>query len=321
MTGNQHQPQQQQKQKQELKQQIQNVEVKSYKCPNCGVAHTAADKFCPECGMHLKANACVRCGAATEANWEICPHCGQNLHAELCSFCGAKTSNNDAFCPECGNPKTGITCPGCQTLNFRSFCRKCNTPLSALAKEVLQQIRQKPELKKALTIAEELAALEGFFLSQSGEEAAPPEIPELSDENRTFVSQYKELLAVFREQKYEERTETLKSPVAEPKPRKTFSLNISGKEEAWAQYKAKLEEMKKILNSLIPDPGMTPQMQRDYYTAVKIEIITKTKVKVGWKCNAYGCVHEKPNDCAEPFKGGTWIFEDRDTSVWVRQEI
>lgn len=317
MNGNQHQTQQQQKQ--ELKQHTQHVEVKSYQCPNCGMAHTAADKFCPECGMNLKANACVRCGAATEANWEICPHCGQNLHAELCSFCGAKTSSNDMFCPECGNPKTGIMCPGCQTLNFRSFCRKCNTPLNALAQEALQQIRQKPELKKALAIAEELAVLEDFLLSLSGEETVSEEAATLSEENSALVNQYKELLALFRGEANSERTEAPESPVAGPRPRKTFSLNISGKEEALAQYNAKLEEMKKTLNSLIPEPGMTPQMQRDYYTAVKIEIITKTKVKVGWKCNAYGCVHEKPNDCAEPFKGGTWIFEDRDTNIWVKQ--
>ena len=50
--------------------------------------------------------------------------------------------------------------------------------------------------------------------------------------------------------------------------RKTFSLNISGKEEVLAQYNAKLEKMKKTLNSLIPDPGMTPQMQCDYYTCL-----------------------------------------------------
>ena len=317
MTVNQHQAKQQQKL--ECKQQVHQIKETSYQCPNCGVAYTLADKFCSECGMELKTNACIRCGASTEAKWEICPHCGQNLHAERCSFCGAETNQHDAFCLECGNPKRGITCPVCQTLNFRNFCRKCNHPLNALAQEVLQQVKQKPELKKALAIAEELAVLEDFLLSLSGEETVSEEAATLSEENSALVNQYKELLALFRGEANSERTEAPESPVAGPRPRKTFSLNISGKEEALAQYNAKLQEMKTTLDALIPDPGMTPQMQRDYYTAVKIEVITKTKVKVGWKCNAYGCVHEKPNDCAEPFQGGTWIFREQDTPIWIRQ--
>lgn len=319
MSDNQHQVKQQQKLKQECKQQIKNDRATSHQCANCGESHTSADTYCPECGMLLNAKVCFRCGAITEADWEICPQCGQNLQAEFCSFCGTTTNNKEAFCPECGNSKTGITCPACKTLNFRSFCRNCNHPLNASAHEVLRQIREKPELKKALAIAEELAAIEYFLHSSNRDEVTPEEIPELSNEDITFIQQYKEILAVFRGQEYQESVETTVSTEATPKQRKTFSLKVSGKEEALAQYNAKLEEMKKTLNSMIPEPGMTPQMQRDYYTAVKIEIITKTKVKVGWKCNAYGCVHEKPNDCVEPFQGGTWIFEERDTPTWVKQ--
>lgn len=325
MTGNRHHVQQQeeQKPKQEISQQRQKDKVESCQCPNCGAVHVSSDKFCPECGMAIRSHECARCGATTEPDWEICPQCGQNLHAECCSFCGAKTDRGDTFCPECGNSKKGIICPNCKTLNFRSFCRKCNTPLNTLAQEALQQIRQKPKWKEALAIAKELAELEELLSQTGDEETQQGEIQELSEENREFVNQYKELLAVFRGQKYEEKTETPKPTTSETKPRKQFSLNISNKEEAQAQYNAKLEEMKNRLNSLFPDTEMTPQMQRNYYTAVKIEIIKKIKVnvKIGWKCNAYGCVHDKPNDCAKPFMGGEWIYKEveRETQVWVKQ--
>ncbi|MEA4919165.1 hypothetical protein [Proteiniphilum sp.] len=178
-------------------------------------------------------------------------------------------------------------------------------------------------MKKALAIAEELAKLEEF-ISQAGEKTEEEtEIPDLSEENRVFVNQYKDLLAAFRGQEQEEKSETTKPPEREPKRRKKFSLNISGKEEAVAQYNAKLEEMRETLNSIFPDPDMTPQMQRDYYTAIKVEMTVKMKVKVkiGWKCRAYGCIHTQPNECVEPFKGGKWIYDDveQDTRIWVRQ--
>lgn len=325
MTENQYRvrEQQEQKQKQKIGQQSQEAQVKNSRCPNCNTVYSDTDNYCPGCGENLKPHACVRCGAATESHWEICPQCGQNLHAECCSFCGAATNSDDTFCPECGNPKTGITCPGCQTLNFRSFCRKCNTPLNALAHEALQQIRQKPELQKALAIAEELAKLEEL-ISQAGEEAVEEtEVTELSEENRVFVNQYKDLLAAFRGQEQGEKSETTKPHEPEPKPQKKFSLSIPGKEEAMAQYNAKLEEMKNTLNAMFPDPDMTPQMQRDYYTAIKVEMTVRTtvKVKIGWKCNAYGCIHTKPNECAEPFRGGKWIYDnqEKDSRIWVRQ--
>lgn len=318
MNVNQGQAKQQKEQKQGLKKQLYHVNKTGYRCSNCGASYTSTDKFCSECGTTIIVNACVRCGAATEVNWEICPQCGQNLHAECCSFCGAFSNCSDVFCTECGNPKKGIICPVCQTLNFRSFCRKCNTPLNALAQEAMRQIEAKPEFKKALSIAEDLAVLEDYLRRPNGEEVVADEIQELSDENRAYINQYKELLAVIRGQVNKENTEKQISKKKEPKPRKTFSIKISSKEEALAQYNAKLQEMKETLNALIPEPAMTPQMQRNYYTAVKIEIMTKTKVKVGWQCNAYGCFHEKPNDCTEPFQGGTWIYEERDTTIWVK---
>lgn len=315
--------QQAQEQRIEVKQQQQEVRQEKALCANCRTPYTDADNFCPGCGKILKSNTCSQCGAVTEPNWEICPQCGQNLHAECCSFCGAATNNNDTFCPECGNPKTGITCPECHTLNFRSFCRKCNTPLNPLAHAALEQVRQSPQLQQAFAIAEELAKLEELLSQSSRDTTEEIKTPELSEEDRQFVNQYKDLLAAFRGQKYEEIKDLPRPASSESKPQKKFSLNISDKEEAMAQYNAKLEEMKNTLNAMFPDPDMTPQMQRDYYTAIKVEITIKSKVKVkiGWKCNAYNCVHSKPNECAEPFRGGVWIYDDveQDTRVWVKQ--
>jgi predicted amidophosphoribosyltransferase len=304
------------------------VEQQVHKCSNCGAAILPNDKFCPECGVGLKGSSCNHCGAVTKPDWEICPSCGHNLAAELCSFCGAGMTENDSFCPECGNPRTGIICPQCQTLNFRSFCRKCNAPLNAQALQALEEAKADPKFQQALAIAEELAELEEFIMSQQEEDAAPPEIPELSDENKELVNQYKDLLAAFRNQKPEEikkeqPDEKPEPPKPESKPKTSFSINIVSKEDAIKKYKEKLADMQAALDAMIPDPDMTPQMQRNYYSARKVEVTIKTKGKMElhWICNAYGCIHYDPNDCAEPWKGGRWVYEEREEikTIWVNQ--
>ena len=315
----------QQKVKEEVtKKQAEKQHVVANKCPNCGYAYSADDKFCSECGMGLKGNSCVYCGAATQPNHEICHACGRNLQAELCSFCGGKMTPDEAFCSDCGNPRTGIVCSCCNTLNYRSFCRKCNTPLNALAHEALEEARKDPKVQKAVAIALELQEIEQLLQEVTKEETAlPPELPEISEENRELANQYKDLLATFRQQEPKsEKTEKPKvePPKIEPKPPKKFTVNIVSKEEAMQKYREKLDEMQATLASMLPDAGMTPQLQRNYYSARKVQILTIIKVKVPlyWVCNAYGCQHSNPEECVEPWKGGKWIYGERNeqTLTW-----
>lgn len=338
-------------QKQQTKKKTQASASKTHKCsnPDCGATVLPTDNFCTMCGMPQKTHSCKNCGAATEPNWEICPVCKHNLKAEICSFCGEQMSEGDNFCLECGNPRAGIVCPQCSSLNFRSFCYKCNFPLNNQAQQALKQAKEDPKFRKALALAEELAELEELIIEFQEAGEAPPELAELSEENKALIDQYKDLLSMFREEKTEEKAEEKKLSIddvdfksffgnafgesdkkedieaapAETKTKINLSFSIANKEEALNKYKEKLSEMQETLQSMIPDAGMTPQLQRDFYSARKIEHITKSKKRVtlGWRCNAYGCYHNQPNDCVEPFKGGEWIYEEREeiTSTWVAQ--
>jgi len=208
-------------------------QIAVYKCSNCGATFSDTDKFCAECGMGLKGNSCVFCGEATQPNHEICHSCGQNLLTELCSFCGGKMTPDEAFCSDCGNPRTGIICSCCNTLNFRSFCRKCNSPLNELAYEALEEARKDQKVYKAVAIAQELVELEQLLNDLSGCEAADRvetninEIPEISEENRELLNQYKDLLTTFRQ--HDGRggacphpDETVHFPNPNQNPRKVF---------------------------------------------------------------------------------------------------
>ncbi|MDR1756116.1 MAG: zinc ribbon domain-containing protein [Culturomica sp.] len=280
----------------------------TYQCPNCGTLHSASDNFCSECGAGLNGNSCAHCGAETEPDWEICPACGHNLQAELCSFCGGAMEADNAFCPECGNPRTGIVCPGCHTLNFRSFCRKCNAPLNTQAQEALAEARKDPKMQQVFAIAQELAELEAFLLSPPEDQAAPPEIPELSAENRELINQYKDLLAAFRGQEIQEKTEEppVETPKPEPKPKPGFSVHIASKEDAMKKYREKLADMQATLASMTPDASLTPQLQRDYYSARKVKVQEPNRLY--WVCYAYECCHDYPNECSKPWKGGRYMY-------------
>jgi hypothetical protein len=77
--------------------------------------------------------------------------------------------------------------------------------------------------------------------------------------------------------------------------------------------------MQDTLNSMMPPADAPPQIQRDYLTARKMEFLVRTKVKVtiGWKCNAYACIHKQPNECSKPYAGGTWIIEEKEITKKV----
>ncbi len=258
-------------------------------CPHCGTAAPGPGQFCEECGGTLHQHKCSHCGAGIKAGSEICPQCGHALQQAVCSFCGAPMSQHDLFCPACGNPRAGLVCSKCNALNFRSFCRKCNAPLNEMAQQALQEAKADPVFQKAGALAEDLAVLEDYLLLPVSGGAIQSPNPSAN-------------------------------PLPAARPAISLSFSISSREEALAAYQQKSAEMQQCLEAMHPDAGMTPQMQRNYYAARKVEVITKTKVKVklGWLCNAYGCYHDNPNDCTEPFKGGKWVYEEREemSSAW-----
>lgn len=287
-------------------------------CPNCGTPCHSGDKFCEECGMPLKGKSCVRCGVPIQADWEICPHCGQSLHAELCSFCGASMEADDSFCPDCGNPRTGIICPDCNTLNFRSFCRKCNRPLNEMAMQEMQKAKHDPVFQEMLALAQELADLEERILGTpsgeiSEEDSEPPQL-ELSEADKKLIQQYKDLFAGSGslEEISIPKPEPLKETPVQARPKIQLNVKRVDLDEAKQSYKEKLEEMRGLMEKLRPERDMTPQMQRNYYSARKLPVLRKSvsKAPVCWVCNLCGCQHNQPSECAQPELGGTWIYED-----------
>lgn len=254
----------------------------------------------------MEQQQCPHCGASTQADWEICSECGYGLRTETCSFCGTSLDENDVFCSECGNSHKGIVCPDCNTLNFRSFCRKCNHPLDEMAMLEMEKAQKDPIFKQILALSQELADIEEQLemTTPSSEQLQQPQI-ELSKTDKNLIRQYKDLLAGMQTNK--ETTIEVKKP-----SKIQLNVDISSLEGIKQAYKRKLEEMQETMKKLVPDNDMSPQMQRNYYSARKIPVVQKkvTRILAFWVCNLCGCKHNHPSQCSKPELGGNWIYEE-----------
>ena len=75
-------------------------------------------------------SVCPNCGAPISEGSDFCESCRHYIKYDTCSFCGAALQGDEAYCPECGNPRGGIVCPRCNTMNEFAFCKQCGLPLT-----------------------------------------------------------------------------------------------------------------------------------------------------------------------------------------------
>lgn len=258
--------------------------------------------------------ACPFCGSAVEPNYEICPVCGHKL-VEYCTFCGANMAATDIDCPECGMPSDGVTCPDCGTLNFRSFCRKCSRPLSRAARKAVEKAKADPKVQEAVDIMVKMAELEAEMQNATEEDNVIDDTPHEPTEKELRLRELMGKVGFTPAEK----------PKAQPKQNKSRSL-----EEIQAEYQRMVEEANRILESMVPPAGSTPQEQRNYSTARKVAVMETYKEKVtvsyvarqeermGWVCNECQNFHNSPQECYVREYGGHWTMKTVD--IWATRE-
>lgn len=264
--------------------------------------------------QNVALTACPFCGSAVEPDYEICPVCGHKL-VEYCTFCGASMSATDIDCPECGMPSDGVICPDCGTLNFRSFCRKCSRPLSRAARKAVEKAKADPKVQEAVDIMLKMAELEAEMQNATEEDSIIDDTPHEPTEKELRLRELMGKVGFTPTEK----------PKVQPKQNKSRS-----RAEIQAEYQRMVEEANKVLESMVPPAGSTPQEQRNYSTARKVAVMETYKEKVnvsyiagqeermGWVCNQCQIFHRCPEECGVRKYGGHWTT--RTVDIWATRE-
>lgn len=200
-----------------------------------------------------------------------------------CPHCGAAVREDDEICPSCGR-------------RVVPYCTFCGSPMDWSDAEC-------PECG---------APADGIRCPSCGALSFRPFCPACNApltraavrlaEAAQCDPVYRE--AVEQKEKAEELGRMLEeaSPSAAPQIKRELIKVTSG-------LNAALERM-------LPPAGSTPQEQRNYFSARKIAVTTRTteRVRVGWVCNYCGCTHDQPSECTKPYLGGKWVYEDVTTT-------
>jgi len=231
---------------------------------------------------------CPECGEKTKAGADICEHCGAWLLDGLCPFCYSAIEKNAVYCNECGNPVKGIACPECNKKSIFDFCPHCNIPLTPQATESLESL--KLSFKKALSEMGHKDTVKPASKSDDGKAEANTKSGGFNWDGFMQKNLKKILEGNTREGSPEENGD------------KQGDMNEALFERA--------------LTELQQQSFPNQQAARRHYEALKLLLPTlslvkvKKRIPVGWRCYAFNVVHpEGPHACAEPHKGGEWIFE------------
>jgi len=263
-------------------------------CPYCGTVNDPGVMFCASCGRPLGQFTCPNCGAELDPDADYCESCHRYIRTDICSFCGAHLTGQEAFCPECGNPRGGIVCPVCHTLNDFSFCKQCGTALTEEAKQLLAELQKTPEYKEMQQLAKELQELD-MSLPLQGEKDEMRE-----RKNQELRKRVLDLLA--KDKGF--------TPSAVDKPSKRLS-----KEELDTKKEQRMSRLTELLELMAQPSQPQPAKVRNYAMACKPQ-----GVRLAWECDWKHALHSSPCGCAKPQMGGKWVILGRHTRKEIKDD-
>lgn len=264
-------------------------------CPKCGTINEPDADYCQLCGAFLHTGVCPNCGSEIDPDADFCEACHHYIRTDVCSFCGASFSEMDAYCPECGQPRGGIVCPACHTLNDFSFCKQCGRPLTEQAKEMLAQVRQMPEYKTLVALAQEYDELQMQLPYETEQDKERDN--ELQDLRRRVLTLLAEDANDF--------------PEVKPIPKRKRVT----KEELEESKSRKLDQIAELLSRLAIPADTSPARVRNYAMAQK-----PSGVRLAWVCNYKQALHSSPCGCAKPHMGGKWVILGHNSKQEIKDD-
>jgi predicted amidophosphoribosyltransferase len=264
-------------------------------CPSCGTVNDPEAMFCASCDHPLKMATCPNCGSAIDPDADFCEVCHRYIKTDICSFCGTRMAPGEIYCHECGNPRGGIVCPVCKTLNDFSFCKQCGTPLTEEAKALVADVKKLPDYQLLVETASELEELN-------------MQLPYTSE---------RDVVRAQRSQELRERVLMLLAKdkgIAQPRIEKKETKKYS-KEELQQKKDEKMKLITEILDRMAVPPLPSPIKARNYAMAQK-----PAGVRLAWVCNWKQAMHSSPCGCAKPHLGGKWVILGKNTNGEIKDD-
>lgn len=275
---------------QQLQQQAQGVA-----CPSCGTINDAESMFCASCGRPLRMAICPNCGSEIDPEADFCEMCHHYIKSDICSFCGAHISVGEVYCHECGNPRGGLVCPVCNTLNDFAFCKQCGSPLTSEAKALVEDMKKLPDYQLLTEAARELEEL-NIQLPYTSERDVVRD--QMNDKLRERV-----LLLLAKDK-------GVPSPTIPRKENKRMS-----KEELRLRKEDKIKLLTDILDRMAVPALPSPIKARNYAMAQK-----PAGVRLAWVCNWKHAMHSSPCGCAKPHLGGKWVILGKNNNQEIKDD-
>jgi hypothetical protein len=300
-------------------------------CPRCSAPAVPGARFCTECGASLIPN-CPACSAEVLGG-DFCQACGHWLLDGQCRFCYAALADGARFCEECGCNQSGLVCPRCQTTGFFDFCTGCGDAVSEKGQTLNRQAVQDPALEQALQSMRQMQAQLAELAEDEAPAAPPPKrtapaaparlIPREAlqtlkdmeaaaqaqqglDEERAAEAQAQARAAVAQASR--EAAEAQAQAQRQSLRQEAITQVQSARLTISAQLREAQRQVEALLKASESVTYATPQEARCGFMQLRSRLAALGKVPTGWRCVAYNCVHETPNDCANPAAGGTWVF-------------
>lgn len=308
------------------------------RCPQCQSWTDSNDLYCSECGVALQqSECCPKCHSSVFPNADICESCGEWLLKGQCMYCYAKIDDLQKYCGECGNPTAGIICPNCEETSIFDFCTTCNTPLSLEANNMQKEGVQSPDDVDICSLFSNLNQLgDRQFKDFRSSKNSTDQIPEVVDNHALQLKAYRNnslsenqvsqisrsvepLFSKEKKQNISQLNEKISKEIERQRVEEE-KVRKAAEEKRRREEKERLAEKKRLqdeLNGALQKMGnkkfSSNQEARKYFmniiASVKKDLAEEfINNNIRWRCNAYNNIHQSPNDCADPSKGGVWIL-------------
>lgn len=201
----------------------------------------------------------------------------------------------EIYCPECGNPRGGLVCPVCNTLNDFAFCKQCGTPLTEEAKVLVADMKKLPDYQQLVVMAREMEELDMQIPYTSERDIVRDQ---MNDKLRERVLM---LLA---------KDKGVPNPILPKRETKKLS-----KEELQKQKAEKMQLLTEILDRMAVPALPSPVKARNYAMAQR-----PAGVRLAWVCNWKHAMHSSPCGCAKPHLGGKWVILGQNSNEDIKDD-